>query len=99
LNLAVIHERQKVVHWLVEEKNADIETSDRGHFTPLINAAWAGNRPLVRFLLSHGADRTTVGTGHYTEALAPVDFEGLTAEGWARRKGFHDIAELIRVGL
>lgn len=136
LNLAVIHRRQKVVHWLIEQKKADIETSDRGHFTPvslighafdfwlpclfvfslllfgllttfhdisllaqLINAAWAGDRHLVRLLLSHGADRSKIGTGHYTEALAPVDFKGLTAEGWARKKGFDDIATLIRVGL
>lgn len=35
LNLAVIHQRHKVVHWLIEEKKADIETSDRGHFTPV----------------------------------------------------------------
>ena len=29
LNLAVIHQRHKVVKWLLEEKNANIETSDR----------------------------------------------------------------------
>lgn len=32
LNLAVIHKRHKVVHWLVEQKNADLETSDRESF-------------------------------------------------------------------
>lgn len=99
LNLAVINKRHKVVHWLVEQKNADIETSDRGHFTPLINAAWGGDKRLVRFFLSRGADRNKVGTGHYTEALAHSDFKGLTAEGWARKKGHNEIAELIRVGL
>lgn len=54
---------------------------------------------MVRFLLHHKANRNKVGTGHYTQALAPSDFEGLTAEGWARKKGYDDIAELIRVGL
>ena len=65
----------------------------------LINAAWGGDKHLVRFLLMHGADRNKVGTGHYTEALAPSDFAGHTAEGWARKKGHDDVAELIRVGL
>lgn len=65
----------------------------------LINAAWGGDKHLVRFLLQHGADRSKVGTGHYTEALAPSDFAGLTAEGWARKKGHEAIADLIRVGL
>jgi hypothetical protein len=136
LNLAVINQRHKIVRWLVEVKHADIETSDRGYFTPvsarlssllsffcvstlrfrvdalkanplvgslllwqLINAAWAGNKMLVRYLLQKGADRNKLGTGHYTEALAPSDFEGLTAEAWARKKGHLDIAELIRIGL
>lgn len=40
LNLAVMHHRHKIVRWLVEKKKADIETCDRGHFTPLLNAAW-----------------------------------------------------------
>ena len=102
LNLAVIHQRLKVVKWLVEGKSgrkADIETSDRGCFTPLINAAWAGDRPLVRFLLQKGADRSKVGTGHYTKPLALPDFSGLTAAGWAEKRGFPDIAKLIRIGL
>jgi len=99
LNLAVIHRRFKVARWLVEEKGADIESSDRGNFTPLLNAAWAGDRMLVRFLLGKGCDRAKVGTGHYTQALAPPDFEGLTAEGWARKRGHSEIADLIKLGL
>lgn len=35
LNFAAIHQRYKVVRWLVETKHADIETSDRGRFTPV----------------------------------------------------------------
>jgi hypothetical protein len=99
LNLAVIHQRQKVVKWLVESKNADIESCDRGSFTALLNAAWAGSRPLVRFLLQKGADRSKVGFGHYTKPLAHPDFEGHTAAGWAEKRGHLDIANLIRIGL
>ncbi len=99
LNLAVIHQRQKVVRWLVDHKQADIESYDRGHFTALLNAAWAGDRQLVRFLLQRGANRTKIGFGHYSKALAHPDFKGLTAEGWARKRGHGDVADLIRVGL
>jgi hypothetical protein len=99
LNLAVIHQRQKVVKWLVESKNADIESCDRGSFTALLNAAWAGSRPLVRFLLQKGADRSKVGFGHYTKPLAHPDFEGHTAAGWAEKRGHLEIANLIRIGL
>lgn len=102
LNLAVIHGRQKVVKWMVEGKSgkkADIETCDRGSFTPLLNAAWNGDRYLVRFLLQKGADRLKIGFGHYTKALAHPDFEGLTAAGWADKKGHPEVARLIRIGL
>jgi Ankyrin repeats (many copies) len=99
LNLAVIYQRHKVVKWLVETKGADIESSDRGHFTPLLNAAWAGDRYLVRFLMQRGSNRNQVGTCHYTKPLASLDFKGHTADGWAEKRGHHDIALLIRSGL
>lgn len=38
LNMAVINQRKNIAKWLVEEKNCDIETCDRGNFTPLLNA-------------------------------------------------------------
>jgi len=38
LNMAVISKRKNIVKWLVEHKHSDIETSDRGNFTPLLNA-------------------------------------------------------------
>ena len=100
INLAVIHRRAKVVRWLVDTKEGiDLETFDRGGFTPLMNAAWAGDRVLVRLLLGKGCDRTKIGTCHYTQPLALPDFKGLTPEGWARKKGYDDIANLIRLGL
>lgn len=99
LNIAVIYNRHKIVRWLIETKDANIETSDRGQFTPLINAAWAGNKCMVCYLMRKGASRTAQGTGHYTTGLAPYDFKGLTAEGWARKRGYDNVAEVIRLGL
>jgi len=47
LNLAVINQRHKCTKWLIEEKHADIESADCGNFTPLLNAAYAGDKYLV----------------------------------------------------
>jgi Ankyrin repeats (many copies) len=99
LNLAVIHQRHRVVRWLVETKGADIESSDRGNFTPLLNAAWAGDRYLIRYLMQRGAKRTTVGRFHYTKGVAPAGFAGHTAEGWATEKGHEACARLLALGL
>jgi ankyrin repeat protein len=84
---------------LVDVKKADIETFDRGHFTPLLNAAWEGDRTLVRFFLQKGADRSVRGTQHYSKAIAPSGFEGMTADQWADQRGHPDVAKLIRLGL
>lgn len=99
LNLAVINGRLKVVRWLVESKGADIESCDRGGFTPLINAAWDGNIKTVRFLLSKGCDRAKIGTGHYTKPLALPDFEGYNAADWAQERGHQEVSDRIRIGL
>ena len=99
LNLAVIHGRYKVVRWLVDSKHAEIETSDRGNFTPLLNAAWSGDRWLVRFFLQRKSNRNAKGTQHYTQGIAPPGFEGKTAEEWAEHRGHPEVAKLIRLGL
>lgn len=99
LNLAVIHQRHRVVRWLVETKGADIESADRGNFTPLLNAAWAGDRYLVRYLMQRGANRATVGRFHYTKGVAPAGFAGRTAQGWAQEKGHTACARLLALGL
>ena len=99
INLAAIHKRHKVVRWLVETKNADIESRDRGDFTPLLNSAWAGDKYLVRFFLQKGANRKHIGTCHYTRPLAAPDFAGRTAAGWAKYRGYDDIGSLIELGL
>ncbi|KAL7473866.1 hypothetical protein ACHAXS_014420 [Conticribra weissflogii] len=99
LNMAVISGRHKIAKWLIEEKGADIESCDRGDFTPLCNAAWDGDKYMVRYLLGKGANRKKVGTGHSSHGLAPASFQGLTAERWARKSGHEEVAELIRLGL
>jgi hypothetical protein len=98
LNLAVIEKRHKISKWLIEEKGADIESFDRGQFTPLLNAAWNGDKYIVRYLLAKGCDRRKVGFNHSSQGLAPATFEGLTPEGWARKRGHDEVAELIKLG-
>ena len=99
LNMAIIDKRTKIAKWLMEQKNADIETWDRGQFTPLLNAAWNGDKHMVRYLLARGADRTKTGLNHSSKGLAPAGFMGLRAEEWARKRGHEDVAELIRIGI
>jgi len=99
LNLAIIEKRHKISKWLIEEKGADIESCDRGSFTPLMNAAWAGDKHMVRYLLAKGCCRVKVGFNHSSKGLAASTFKGLTAEGWARKRGHDGVAELIRLGL
>lgn len=81
LNLAIIAERVKISRWLIEEKGADLESSDRGGFSPLINAAWNGDKKMVRYLLARGCDRNKVGLFHSSKGLCPPSFKGHTAEG------------------
>ena len=99
LNLAIIEKRHKISKWLIEEKGADIESCDRGSFTPLMNAAWAGDKHMVRYLLAKGCCRVKVGFNHSSKGLAASTFKGLTAEGWAKKRGHDGVAELIRLGL
>mmetsp|Transcript_39160 Transcript_39160/g.81918 ORF Transcript_39160/g.81918 Transcript_39160/m.81918 type:complete len:1072 (+) Transcript_39160:146-3361(+) len=98
-NIAVIAKRHKIIKWLIEKKGADIESCDRGNFTPLMNAAWNGDKHIIRYLLGKGCDRTKVGYNHLSQGLAPATFKGLRAEGWARKRGHNEVADLIRFGL
>ena len=97
--MAIIDKRTKIAKWLMEVKGADIETWDRGQFTPLLNAAWNGDKHMVRYLLARGADRTKSGLNHSSKGLAPAGFNGLNAEEWARQRGHDDVAELIHIGI
>jgi hypothetical protein len=98
LNLAVINGRHKCVRWLIEVKGADIETFDRGLFTPICNAAWNGDVQMVRYLLKQGARRNKIAKFHSSSGIAPKH-EGMTPEEWARKRGHHSIADLIQQGL
>lgn len=68
LNLAVISQRHNIVKWLIETQDGiDLETRNKGGFTPLMNAAWAEDHYLVRLLIERGCDSTKIGTaGRYT---------------------------------
>ena len=99
LNLATIHRRHKVIRWLVEKKGADIESFDRGNFTPLANAAWAGDKAMVRYFMGKGSDRTIRCTQHSSQPIAPPEFKGLTPAEWAEKRGHSAVAKLIREGL
>jgi len=75
------------------------ESTDRGGFTPLLNAAYNGHKVLVRYLLSQGCNRNQCGVQHSSKPLAPPGTPGKTAEEWAKDRGHHEIAQLIREGL
>jgi len=97
INMAVISSRVKILKWLVS-KAADLESHDRGGFTPLLNAAWNGDVQTTRYILMLGANRGQIGITHSSKPFVP-GFKGLTAEGWARRKGFEALADEIKFGL
>jgi hypothetical protein len=63
------------------------------------NSAFSGDRFLVRYFLQKGADRNVRGTQHYSQGIAPASFKGLKADEWAEKRGFDDIAKLIKLGL
>jgi ankyrin repeat protein len=99
LNLAVINRRHKIAKWLIEDCGAAIETVDRGNFSPLLNAAYNGDRSMVRYLLIRGANRKLIGKYHSSKGICAADFQGHNAEGWARERGHTAVADLIRLGL
>lgn len=91
LNLAVMLKRPKVVAWLVVEANAAVNLADLGGFTPLMDAAWAGDRELVRLLLHFGADPKRRGHSHFSGGIK-LSGPWHDAAGWARAKGHDEVA-------
>ena len=99
LNLSVMQHQHRTTKWLIKIMHVDIETVDRGCFLPLLNAARDGYWYQVRLLLSHEAEQKKFGTVHSRKGLHHTDFEGLNAEGWAQKKGFHDLSVFIQLFL
>ncbi|GMH86117.1 hypothetical protein TrVE_jg4441 [Triparma verrucosa] len=98
LNYAVIKKRKNCVKWLVDSKNAWIETADAGGFTPLLNAVYNNDLYFVRYFLSRGSNRNAIGITHSSQGFK-AGFEGLKAEQWARKKGFEEVANEIKYGV
>ena len=98
LNLSVILGRRNVARWLVTSMRANVESRDRGCFTPLLNATWNNDFGMVRFLLSNGSDRSAVGIAHSSGGFKE-GFQGWNSEEWAREKGFKGVERLIRYGV
>lgn len=66
LNLAVIFRRSGIVKWLIESKlGMDLESRNKGGFTPLMNAHWSGDLGTFLCLLRIGCDHTKIGSGLY----------------------------------
>jgi ankyrin repeat protein len=78
--------RQEETAALLLERGADPNAQQRGGFTALHAAAQHGDEPIVRMLLSHGANRS----------LAADD--GRTAAEFAREGGHADLAALLATG-
>jgi len=55
LHFAVHQDRQDMVRLLISH-GATIDVRDENDFTPLHNAAWAGNLGMVKLLIESGAD-------------------------------------------
>ena len=66
LNFAVISRRSGIVKWLVESKEeTDLESRNKGGFTPIMNAHWCGDLCIFDYLLRRGCDHTKIGSGLY----------------------------------
>lgn len=94
LHLAARRGRLRCVRLLVEQHGADADALDGGNFTPLSMAAWSNRKAVVMFLLrSCNADTRPRGTPPMTSSCGGRGPH--TAEEWAARKGFDDIARAI----
>jgi ankyrin repeat protein len=82
LGNAAHHGETRAVRFLCT-RGAHIDERDRIGWTALMNAAWQGHLATTRALLRAGADPRV------------QDFEGNTAEAWARKGGHDDVARLL----
>jgi len=96
LNLSVMLARPKVAHWLVVECGASVHKADNGGFTPLMDAAWSGDRELVRLLLHFGAHCKNRGHSHFSGGIKATTGPWHDAAGWAETKGKKEVAAHLR---
>ena len=96
VNLATREGRQRCVKELVEQWGASIEIKDVGGFTPILEAAYHGHEPLLKYLLNHGANidvqGVSLGTQSGNERSQNGPFSPLE---WARRQGHRRCAEIL----
>jgi len=68
---------------LLLEAGADVNATQHGGYTPLLQAAAAGKKDLVLLLLEHGA------------RLDCICDQGKSAADYARERGHEELAELL----
>ncbi|CAM9316768.1 unnamed protein product [Phaeothamnion confervicola] len=90
LNLAVRCGCRRTVRHLVEVEGVAVETTDDGGFTPLFNAAWRGDRVLVKYFLQRGADPVRRAIGNGCGSGLPMN-----AAEWAQHRGHKEVAEML----
>jgi len=94
LHLAARRGRLRCVRQLLDVHGATLNVQDDGGFTPLCLAAWSGRLGVVRELIRRGADVTVAGTPPQSSSCGGKS--AMAADVWAERKGFADIAKVIR---
>eukprot|EP00967_Tisochrysis_lutea_P158105 scaffold322345_cov37-Tisochrysis_lutea.AAC.1 len=94
LHLAARRGRIRSVRLLLDVYSATLNIEDDGGFTPLCLAAWSGRISVVHELLKRGADVTIAGLPPQSSWCGGRT--AMTADVWAERKGYEDIAQAIR---
>src|SRR5690606_31773899 len=82
---AALNNNDEQISKMLIEAGAEVNVVQNGRVNPLHLAAQHGNIELIIALLERGADVT-----------ATTEF-GLTAADLAAEKGFHEIAEILRI--
>jgi len=95
VNLAARWSRNAFVAWLVQSRGADVNVPDNDGFTALCNAAFRGNLKLVHWLVRKVPDLDIDAAGSPCVTSSCGGKGPYTAEVWARRKGFYEVADCI----
>jgi hypothetical protein len=90
VNLAARCGCRSAIVYLVEERGADLSLPDVGGFTPLHNAAWRGDEPIVAFLVGRLTEAESLVRPGWSKGEGPF-----TPAEWARRRGHEGCARRI----